>query len=72
MKLYVDPEKVKQRRTEAFFSQRRLAEAANVGQSTIERIERSKDPVGVRYLSVNSIAKALKVSMDDLLVRVEQ
>lgn len=71
MKLFVDPEKVKEHRVAAFLSQRRLAEAANVGQSTIERIERSKEPIGVRYLSVASIAKALKVKLDDLIVRVE-
>lgn len=71
MRYYVDPNKARELRVNAFLTQKKLAEKAHTGLATIERLERGDEPVAVRYNTLAPVAKALGVKFDDLLVRVE-
>lgn len=67
IRLQVDPDKIRASRVAAFMTIRELAEKSGVGISTVERLERGNEPVGVRYATITPIAKALSVGVDALL-----
>lgn len=66
IRIYVDPDKMRAARVAAYLTQAELASRAKVGLSTIERVERGDEPVGVRYATLRPVAKVLGVRLEDL------
>ncbi|QNQ80871.1 helix-turn-helix domain-containing protein [Lactobacillus sp. PV034] len=60
--------KVKELRLSQHLSQEQLAEKANVSVRTIQRLENEED---VSSSTLNLVAKALRVSVDDLLFELD-
>lgn len=63
----IDVSKLKKIRADRAMSQLDLALAANVGDSTISKIESKGERARIRKITLNQIAKALHCNINDLM-----